>query len=43
MGLKYNYEITSLIDGLENCHDEKFFQKKVKQYQKSGTVKINLK
>ena len=37
MGLKYNYEI------LENCHDEKFLLEKVKQYQKSGTIKINLK
>ena len=36
-GIKYNYEI------LENCHDEKFILEKVRQYQKNGTVKINLK
>ena len=35
--LKYNYEL------LENCTDEKYIQKKVIEYQKKNTLKINLK
>tara|TARA_B100001059_G_scaffold57690_1_gene53001 strand:- start:141 stop:668 length:528 start_codon:yes stop_codon:yes gene_type:complete len=35
--LKYNYEI------LENCQNEKFILKKIKEYQQAGSVKIQLK